>query len=300
MKFPQIGIVAKPVRHQISATGALERCLTKAGYRVRASYDRVANEKIVFCWGWGKAKEIREVNPEAIICCLDHGYNWTRKQHVNTGWSTPELQFGLNGFGEHPVVDDGGARSREKGWWDELAPVRESVTKDALLFGQVYGDAMIVDHVEDYGLWLKKISGELQEQGWRVFFRPHPIMVFRNQVERYGNLGRLSRHKDLYDDLRSVDYAVAMNSNALVQAYTAGVPRVTAYNKGTMLWPLIREPGRDADTDGALRDKWWGRMAWCQWAYDELENGLWLEHHAPIMHRLYEGDRPVPWHDTRL
>ena len=296
--FPQIGILARPVKHQVAATGCLERAFKSRGYRVRTSYDATAPEAIVVCWGWGKAKEVRAKNPEAIILCLDHGYTWQRKQFVNTAWSTPDQKFGLNGFGEHAVVDDGGARSREKGWWDELQPVRERKNKVALLLGQVYGDAMIVDHTEDYGSWLRYRSEKLQEAGLSVVFRPHPQMVLRGQQHRYGNLGRLSANKDLNDDLLHCSVAVAMNSNALVQAYTFGVPDVVAYNKGTMLWPLIGVPGCAASTDPEHREKWWGRMAWCQWDYPELEGGLWLEHHEPIMRRLWETRKCRPWHET--
>jgi hypothetical protein len=39
-------------------------------------------------------------------------------------------------------------------------------------------------------------------------------------------------------------------------------------------------------------------MAWCQWDYPELEGGLWLEHHEPIMRRLWETRKCRPWHET--
>lgn len=278
--------------------GRIEKTLRANGWRVRLTHDFSAPEKIVVCWGWGKAKEVRARNPEAIILCLDHGYTWQRKNFINTGWSSPDQPYGLNGWAEHAIVDDGGARSRAKGWWGELKPVKQTGGKNALLLGQVYGDAMIVDHVEDYTDWLHARREELERAGYRVTFRPHPQMVLRGNVSRYGNCGRPSPHKDLFDDLRFTDRAVAMNSNALVQAYTEGVPEVVGYNKGSMLWPLIGIPGLSATTDQAVREKWWARMAWTQWDYDELEGGLWYEHHRSILLQLVQGRSSRPWWDT--
>lgn len=303
-KFPAIGILAKPVKHQVAATGHIERSLTRAGYRLRTSYDFTAPEPIVFCWGWGKAKEVRAVNPGAVICCLDHGYTLERKQHINTGWSIPSMRFGLNGFAEHPWVDDGGERLRVKGWDKEICPrpTYNSVPrivrpKRALVLGQVYGDAMIVDHVEDYGLWLRDLIASLQGEGWDTTFRPHPIMVARRTVEKYGNLGRQSHGGSLGEDLARTDMVAAMNSNGLVQGYMAGV-ETRAWNKGTMLSPLMEAPG--APISFNRREEWAARLAFCQWSYEELDNGTWAEYNLPIMRRLAQGGPAYPWHDRRI
>jgi len=294
-KRPAIGFSAKPVPHQITAMDAIAKSLDSAGLRYRMAYNSPIPEEIAVVWGWGRAKEIRETNPEAIILCLDHGYSWGRKQYVNTGWSTPDQQFGLNGFAEHVVVDDGGERSREKGWWDELQPWKGRTNGNrALFFGQVYGDAMIVDHVQDYGLWLRELAAAYQEAGYSVAFRPHPNMVLRGAVDRYGNVGSRTANKNLLDDLEAADCAVAMNSNALVQALCYGID-VTAYNKGTMLWPYLQ-----SDRSLASRKLWWARMAWAQWTYEDLANGTWLRYNLPIMDRLLAGEPCRPWHTTRL
>jgi hypothetical protein len=303
-KFPQIGILAKPVKHQVAATGHIERALTRAGYRVRVSYDFTAPEKVVFCWGWGKAKEVRAVNPDAIICCIDHGYTANRKQFINTGWSIPSMRFGLNGFAEHPWIDDRGARLRAMGWDREIIQPRDrwmsvptGVLGRALVLGQVYGDAMIVDHVEDYGAWLRSLIDQLNRDGWETLFRPHPIMVARGTVDRYGNLGRMSHGEALEDDLARVNMVAAMNSNGLVTAFQHGL-EVRAWNKGTMLGPLMTGPGDPIPFKH--RTELLARLAWCQWTYPELENGDWLRIHAPIMHRLVDGGPAYPWHDRRI
>lgn len=307
-KFPQIGILAKPVKHQVAATGHIDRALTGAGYRTRVSYDFTAPEKIVFCWGWGKAKEVRAVNPTAIICTLDHGYTRDRKHHINTGWSIPSMRFGLNGFAEHPWVDDGGARWARMGWDKEVLPeqsrflsrspaMRSLQGSRALVLGQVYGDAMIVDHVEDYGLWLRNLIADLQDDDWVTTFRPHPIMVARRTVEKYGNLGRQSPGGSLEEDLDRNDMVAAMNSNGLVTGFLRGV-EARAWNKGTMLSPLMEGPGLPIPFK--RREEFLARLAYTQWTYEELENGEWLRYNAPIMHRLVEGGPAYPWHDRRL
>lgn len=164
-----------------------------------------------------------------------------------------------------------------------------------MFFGQVYGDAMIVDHVEDYSEWLKTTIAGLTSDGWHVSFRPHPQMVFRGNVARYGNVGRMSTEPDFYRAMEGMQACAAMNSNALIQGFFAGYEAM-AWNKGTMLWPLIERPGAAADF--ARRDEWAGMLAWCQWTYDELEDGTWLKYHEPILKRLIEGDSSRPWHEV--
>lgn len=300
-KFPAIGILAKPVRHQVAATGCIERSLKAAGYdRVRATYDFTAPEPIVFCWGWGKAKEVRAVNPGAVICCLDHGYTLDRKQHINTGWSIPSMRFGLNGFAEHPWVDDAGIRLKHKGWDRELQAPRlgpSGFHNKALVLGQVYGDAMIVDHVEDYGAWLRDLILRLTEEGWDTVFRPHPIMVARGTADKYGNLGRRSPGGSLADDLARCDMVAAMNSNGLVQGFMSGL-ETRAWNKGTMLSPLMTEPGVPVSFNH--RAQWAARLAFCQWSYEELDNGTWAEYNLPIMRRMVQDGTATPWHDRRI
>ncbi len=297
MKFPTIGILAKPVKHQVSAMGHLERTFKTAGYRTRLSYDATSPEAIVVCWGWGKAKEVRAKNPNAIILCLDHGYTKDRKHHINTAWSTPAQRFGLNGFGEHAWVDDGGARWRQYGWDREVTDPPKWQGKRGLMLGQVYGDAMIVDHVEDYGAWLRSTIGELQEAGWDMTFRPHPQTVARGTQGVYGNLGRVDAGGPLEEALGGYDMVAAMNSNGLVTGLQRGLD-VRLWNKGSMLSPIMGSPGDPVYRESRYR--LFDRLAWAQWTYEELDNGTWLGYHAPIMHRLVDGGPAVPWHDRRL
>lgn len=294
MKFPPIALLTKPTFLRTRAQTALETCLRRKGYRTRADYGLHASEPVVFVWSWGKAMIVRQKNPDAIICCLDHGYTSRRAEYINTGWSVPSMGCGLNGFAEHAWVSDpDGTRARAMGLYEEVRPERRPGSR-ALLLGQVYGDAMIVTQVRDYGEWLREMSQRLQDMGYEVTFRPHPVMVRRGQAHAYGNLGRLTGNRDLRADLSEADLAVALNSNGLVEAFLAGAA-ARAYNGGTMLAPILDGP----DALFRYREPWLNKLAWTQWTPEELEDGTWYQHHAPIMHRLVETGECRPWNLKR-
>lgn len=298
MTFPSIALIAKPISHQVSITGKLERALKARGYRTRASFDLSAPEAVVFCWSWGKAVTVREKNPRAIICCIDHGYTRERGSFVNTGWSLPAVPCGLNGFAEHAVVDDGGVRARAMGWDTELRRYRPTGQRRAVICGQVYGDAMIVGHVADYTQWLHDVRDGLVAEGYTTVFRPHPVMVRRgNARERYGNMGPESPHKDLWTDLAEADLAVGLSSNAVTQAFVDGID-ARIYNHGSMLAPIVPQMGTNVPTE--YRERWFHRLAWAQWTHDEVADGEWAKWHLPIMHRLWETGELRPWHSQRI
>lgn len=295
VKFPPIAILARPVRHQVAATGALERSLKAAGYRVRVDYAHRAPEPVVMAWSWGTAETVRQHNPSAIILTMDHGYTRDRANYINTGWSVPSMYMGLNGWGEHAWVEDGGARATEHGLINEVKPPRKGGNR-ALLLGQVYGDAMVRGVMSDYKGWLRGQADRLGVDGYKVTFRPHPVMVRRGLSLDYGNLGRLSPHGDLWEDLAETDLAVALNSNGLVAAFLEGIP-VQFHNEGTMLSPLADLTDEERWNK---RGAWLARLAWAQWRLEELDNGTWLRYHAPIMHRLVEGGPAYPWNERRI
>lgn len=295
MRFPQIALLARPRPREVAGLSRIASVLRSRGYRVREAYDLAAPEPVVFSWSWGKAMIQRQKFPNAIICCIDHGYTPDRGSLFNTGWSVPSMACGLNGFAEHPWVDDGGARLEAHGWDRYLEPRRPATAlKRALLLGQVYGDAMIITQTEDYGAWLRKTRDGLEQDGYSVTFRPHPVMVRRGTAGQYGNVGRLTANRDLRGDLAEADLAVALNSNGLVEAYLAGV-QVEWWNKGTMLAPLggVGEPMPFDER----RREWLNRLAFTQWYEEELgDPDKWIKHHEPIMHRLVETGECRPWH----
>jgi len=300
-KFPQIACITRPVPHQVKAMAPIAHQLREAGYRVRETFDRCPPEAIVFCWGNGWAKEIRAVHPNVVICVLDHGLFHPRKKYVVSGWQ------GLNGWGEHPVVDDGGARLRAKGWDAVVEPTRvvSKPGRTVLLLGQVYGDAAIVDAVEDYGDWLKRMADSYASEGARVVFRPHPVQA-RNGLDRYPNVGaRVSHERPIFEDFAEASTVVAMNSNGLSDALMYGVQDIRLFNRGSMLWP-ISQPTEHPDRPGerkviySKRQKLAERLAYCQWEPEEIDNGEWIKYHSPIMQRIYNQHQTSRWYDTWL
>jgi hypothetical protein len=241
---------------------------------------------------------LREKQHNAIILCMDHAFMPNRAKGVwNAGWSTPDKECGLNGWGEHPVIEDSGLRLRKHKWDRFLNPKRAEADKDLLFCGQVFGDAQIRGKVKDYAEWCRETIAELGSRGFRTSFRPHPVMINRGTVAQYGNVGRTSTQKSLDDAFDANTYCAGFNSNAVTQAFMAGL-HCTVYNEGSMLWPCVGQPGRWASWD--LREKWMQMMAYTQWTTEELEDGTWLEYNRPIMERLIQGDESRPWHTVDI
>ena len=294
MKLPQIACVTRPIGHQVKAMTPLAEGLRRHGFRVRETYDRCPPEDIVACWGWGWAKEIRAKFPRTTILCIDHGLFSPRKETVVTGWQ------GLNGFGEHPVVDDGGERLHQKGWDKVIQPWRETGAGKALILGQVYRDAMIVDAVEDYTLWLQARSRQLQMEGLNVKFRPHPVQSRVGNDVIYGNVApKTDWRRSLYEDLEEHGTVLAMNSNGLLDALMFGVPDVRLYNKGSMLYPISRAHNPETGerrVDRTRREALANRLAWCQWQPHEVGSDTWMKLHLPILHRVLDNSgKHSPW-----
>jgi hypothetical protein len=291
--LPQIACVTRPVPHQVKAMGSIAAALRKRGMTVRETYDRVPSESIVFVWSWKWSKEILERNPNTVVCTLDHGLFAPRNETVVTGW------LGLNGMGEHPLVEDGGARLKASGWEAKVKPWRKP-GKVALVLGQCYNDVQILDHLEDYGQWLCALGETLRKEGWEVMFRPHPVQR-RNDLDRYPRFATVTQGRILQDDLRDLDIGcvAGFNSNALLEAYMEGVEDVRLYNKGSMLYPAARPDGDYRTLTKDIRQPLMERLAYCQWTPKEIaDDPLWSELHVPILRRLLnEGSNAVrPWH----
>jgi hypothetical protein len=277
---------------------AITKALRGAGVTVRETYDRVPSEQIVFVWSLKWAREIWAVHPNAIICVCDHGLFHPRNRTVVTGWMS------LNGWGEHPVVDDGGERLRRTGWQSMLQPWRPKFRYArkpiALVMGQCYNDVQILGHHEDYGKWLQDRAAELADEGFDVRFRPHPVQA-RNDLSRYPNVAALSVGVPLYDALEPVECVLGYNSNSLLDAFMYGIEDVRIYNTGSMLWPIGYKTRHGYHAaEPTKRQKLAERLAFCQWDPEEIANGEWLSYHRPIVDRLIAGHAARPWHTTEV
>lgn len=289
--LPQIACVSRPVPHQVRASEAIAKSLTRMGAKVRLTHDRIPPEAIVFVWSMKWARQIWEKHPKAIICVLDHGLFHPRNTAIVTGW------MGLNGWGEHAAFSDGGHRLRMTGWDQKVQPVRSSSGKVALLIGQCFNDVQIHGHFEDYSQWLKDRARELAQEGYKVRFRPHPVQA-RNDLGRYGQVAARCPHKLIHDSLKDADLVVGYNSNALLDAWMFGIKNIRVYNNGSMLWRYSRSiEGKDYRVvDLMQRERAAQEIAWAQWTDVEIEKeDTWALSHIPIMRRLVDGEKPRYW-----
>lgn len=297
--LPPVACVTRPVPHQVKAMSSIATALRRHGLVVRETYDRVPSESIVFAWSWKWCKEILERHPTTIVCTLDHGLLHPRNETVVTGW------MGLNGLGEHPVVVDGGDRLRAKGWDSKIQPARK-VGQVALVLGQCYNDVQILDHLEDYGEFLRNQGEALRSAGYEVYFRPHPVQR-RNDLDRYPRFAPITEGRTLQDDLERypVGCVAAFNSNGLLDCFMAGVKDVWLHNHGSMLYPIgVPQMSRShLEADWDRRVALAQRLAYCQWTPQEIAEGdLWAELHIPIMRRLIDQTpRSLrPWYKTEV
>jgi hypothetical protein len=261
---------------------AIATALRRHGIPVTETYDRTPPGTFVFAWSWKWCKEILQKHPSAIVCTLDHGLFHPRNRTVVTGW------MGLNGLGEHPWVEDNGARLRKMGWDEHRKPFRKP-GRVALILGQCYNDVQILDHLEDYGQWLRDRCDELQREGWDVRFRPHPVQR-RNDLDRYPRFAPMTLGPTVFEDIdrENVGCVLAFNSNALLDSYFYGVQDVRLYNGGSMLFPASAKLGDSYRVVGP-REQLMERLAYCQWTPEEIaQEDLWAELHIPIMRRLLE------------
>lgn len=200
------------------------------------------------CWGWRTGQKWHRLGFDVLV--LERGYIGDRFAWTSLAWN------GLNGRGEAPVIDDGGARFRQyHGHLKEWNAEGDYV----LICGQVPGDASLQG--VDLNPWYKSKVEEYT--GERIVFRPHPSGASQGAVQEL--LGCEKSSGSLEDDLAGAKLVVTYNSNAGVDAMLAGKP-ATCENEGSMIWgvhPMDRQ-------------NWANRLAWRQWLIEEIESGFAL------------------------
>ncbi|HSH41803.1 MAG TPA: hypothetical protein VK973_06730 [Arenicellales bacterium] len=260
----KVDIVVHPhAPHQRTAGEALAAGMARHGDEARIITHSVnARADIAVCWGWRTGRRLRDTGRRVLV--MERGYVGDRFLWTSLGWD------GLNGRARFPFIDDGGARWREC-FEHLLQPEREG-GEYVLMLGQVKGDASlekigVADH------WYAKAAHEIgQRLDLPVKFRPHPVQVERDGPPRSGQLYGMELIQGSLDEaLAGAVVAVAWNSNSLTEAALAGV-RVIACDPGAMVWPIAGQ-GMDADPCLRGREAWAHRLAWCQWARAEIENG---------------------------
>lgn len=207
-----------------------------------------------FAVSWG-VRNRHPFNHHPHVLVLERAYLGDRFSWLSLGWN------GLNGraeFCNEDVPDDRWRRY----WRDQAAPASDG--EDVLLIGQVRGDMSIQGvHLSN---WLRDVTRNLDEQGIRWAYRPHPEAGKRGQKEPCP-----ADPRPLDQALAECRRVITYNSNVGVLAAMAG-KRLTVENDGAMAYEVAGH-GWQVDQPLGDRDEWGRKLAYCQWRPEELTAG---------------------------
>lgn len=184
---------------------------------------------------------------------------------------------GIAGRGDAPVITDPARFAKHHAAlmqpWREP---REGAARAALILGQVNGDAT-TRHVDLPG-WMSSAARGLKGDGWRVFYRHHPL---ERQERRRAPPGATVLDGTLAHALGQVGLAVTFNSTSAVDAVLYGTPTFSA-DVGS---PAYEVTSRAYQPQMFDRTEWAAKLAWRQWTEEEIRSGLAWQHLRTIAQR---------------
>lgn len=210
--------------------------------------------KRIAIWGWRLGQELRAKGHDILVC--EHAYVGDRREYTSLGWN------GLNNYACFPSYpEDGGERFKAIG--GEIHPWKYQDDKPVLLLGQLKNDQSLKgeDIEKIYREWVRRIDRP-------VIFRQHPEAIKRGIYLNVPNT--IPSEGTLYEAFDNCSYALAFNSNSLLDAVMYGVPAV-AMDKGTMAWGLCGE--NIGHIIRPEREKRLYEIAHTQWTLDEIATG---------------------------
>jgi hypothetical protein len=217
---------------------------------------------LLVMWGTRRQDAIaRQKAGGGEVVILERGYLGDR-----FAWTSVSFGGGLNGRAEFRGPHEDGSRF-VKHFGRLMAPWNRQ-DGYALLIGQVPGDQSI--RGVDIDAWYRQSEKALQNQGWDVSFRPHPL-AGRHRVTGAG-LPQISG--TLAEALQGAGVVCTYNSNTGVEAVLAGRP-VIAMDRGSMAWGVAGHQVDEIVTPD--RTAWANRLAWCQFAKHEFLSGECME-----------------------
>lgn len=236
---------------------ALRQGLDALGVSSRITVAHPRGPKHAACWGWRRGSVLRNRGYEVLV--LERGYIGDRYKYTSLGWN------GLNNRAEFPgYPDDGGERFRAHG--GIIKPWREGGDY-VLILGQVRGDMSLAGR-DITGWYAEQAQAARKRYGLPVYFRPHPLGHVKgfSEVPGVPNLPECTLDEALAGALCTVAY----NSNSCLDSILEGVP-CFAGDRGTMAWQLCMRSLDELDypdREGVVH-----RIAWTQWAAEEIESG---------------------------
>jgi hypothetical protein len=248
---------ANQTTHQQAWCGAMAEGLQRHGVSVvMAPYDEPRECDFAVVWGW---RQQAVINAGKNVLVMERGHIHPRMDWASCGWN------GLQRDATYPKAPNGERWERHFGSMMEPWQDRDGC---ALILGQVIGDASL--RGRDIHAWAAGAASRLREVGYdEIVYRPHPMMA-RAGFEFCPREARLSKNKDLADDLGGASVAVSFTSTAGVDAVLAGVPHI-AWHDASMAWPVSgRAPHERVMPD---RERWAHDLAWTQWTNDEIRSG---------------------------
>ncbi len=253
----KVTVIADPgLAHQVELCGLMADGIEAHGHQVtRQAPGTVTDADAVVCWGWAIGKRIKG----APVLVLERGHVGDRRHWTAAGWN------GLGGRGVRPWCLDDGER------WQthhaaRMQPWRQSDGREALIIGQVWHDMAVVDLPMGFPVWAQQTADALRMAGWHVTYRPHPRQAHCD----IGPTGSRISSQTLDVDLRRADLCVTYSSTTGVESVLAGVPTI-AMGFGAMARDVAGHSLAEIVTPP--RESWAHRLAWAQWARDELASG---------------------------
>lgn len=173
-------------------------------------------------------------------------------------------QVGWGGYaGNGDFVSDGVPSDRWDSFGIEVFPWRK--TGDyVLVCGQLLRDTQVQD--VDHAKWCRDTVNQLQANGYKVVFRPHP----KEEKKSYGIPAKLFDSGTLDNALDNALATVVWNSTSAIDSIIRGVPVVVGH-KSCMAWPMastsidsLRYPSRRQFLAG---------IGYSQWTLEEMRRG---------------------------
>lgn len=261
--WPTSWLRLRKTMHRYQAGRSLSSGIISTGGSVTTGhYNRPTDSDISVMWSWKQPELIRHHHQSGTpLLVLERGFIQPRNDWVSLTWN------GFNGRGFFPGAKDNGERF-EQNFGHLLRPWRQPTSGNALLIGQVPGDASL--NGIDIREWVEDTARELGRLGLGVTFRPHP------ESPQPAPQGCELSNMDLANDLERCAMLVTFSSTTAVESVLAGVP-TWVVDDGSVAAPVaarkIGSPFLFPD-----RTQWCHDLAWRQWRMDELADGSAWRH----------------------
>ena len=215
---------------------------------------------------WTEDRARAELKAAGVpVLVADLGYFHRAKgPHDATGYN----QLGVGSLCWVPPVDVPDDRWRALGIPDALPPV-SGRGKVCLVLGQVAGDTQHKMTAANLHAWFADHTHSLRADGWRIVYRPHPIMRGTEPRATWADAVRTNDHATLAEGIASASRVVTYNSTAGLEAILAGVP-VTC--SPFAHYAVVAEYGSGGVTHERTMQHM-HRLAYAQWTCDELASG---------------------------